>query len=284
MASIKPPLSSSFHSLENLSPEDRVLFHRFGCGRSAEAPYNIIHHAFEAIATAHGEVTAVHQHDGTTISYAALNQRANILANELRAQHGFSKGDRAVLVFSRSVDMVVFVLAVLKAGGQYVPVDGGVVPTETLSHIVADSEASVLLCMPKFKEKVGESVSLARRTSVAIVSVDGNSNLWTNGDDSDPAVQVSPQDGAYVIYTSGTTGLPKGVDVTHGGVTNTLLLEPAKLGITVGKKVAQQLNVGFDMGMPAFIVSCRLLLTVAFTRGLGDSCYDNERRHTLHTR
>jgi len=252
MGSVEPPAPApaGFHSLGNLSPKDRVLFHSFGRGRSAETPYNIIHHAFEAIAAAHGDAIAVHQHDGKTISYAALNRRANILANELRTQHGFATGDRAVLVFSRSIDMVAFILAVLKAGGQYVPVDGGVVPAETLSHIIVDSAASVLLCMPKYREKVEESVfsTSIRRTNVVIVSVDDNSNLWTDGDDSGPAVQVSPQDGAYVIYTSGTTGLPKGVDVTHGGVTNTLLLEPAKLGITVGKKVAQQLNVGFDMG------------------------------------
>ncbi|KAI1047099.1 hypothetical protein LB505_010061 [Fusarium chuoi] len=60
-------------------------------------------------------------------------------------------------------------------------------------------------------------------------------------------VEVGPDDGAYVIYTSGTTGRPKGVDVRHRGVTNTLLAEPSKLGIRPGRNVAQQLNVAFDM-------------------------------------
>lgn len=69
-------------------------------------------------------------------------------------------------------------------------------------------------------------------------------------DVSRPSVKVGPQNGAYVIYTSGTTGKPKGVDVRHGNVTNTLLAEPSKLGITVGKNVAQLLSVSFDMGKP----------------------------------
>jgi non-ribosomal peptide synthetase component F len=241
------PSSSSFNSLDSLPPEDRVLFNRFGRGRSLSNPYNVIHHAFEAIVLAHPNVIAVRHYDGTTITYLELNRRANILAQELRTKYGLEKGDRAVLVYSRCIEMVVFILAVLKAGGQYIPFDGGIIPTDTLGYAIRDSAAAIVLCLPRYREKVQQSVPTDLKSRVRILDVDVGSSLWESGNPENPEVGVGPEDGAYVIYTSGTTGRPKGVDVKHQGVTNTLLNEPSKLGITVGKNVAQQLNVGFDM-------------------------------------
>ncbi|KAK1962691.1 amino acid adenylation domain-containing protein [Colletotrichum sublineola] len=237
----------SFQSLESLSLADRVLFNQFSRGPSEFVPYNVVHHAFESIAAAHPDVTAVRHYDGTSITYRELNRRANVLANELRSTYGVRKGDRVVLVYSRCIEMVVFILAVLKAGGQYVPLDGGIIPEDTLGYDIADSNAPVVLCLPKFREKVLRSLPSDRRDLVKVVDLDGNDWLWKHGNAGHPGVIVNPEDGAYVIYTSGTTGRPKGVDVRHEGVTNTLLVEPSKLGIRVGKNVAQQLNVGFDM-------------------------------------
>ncbi|KAF4782750.1 amino acid adenylation domain-containing protein [Colletotrichum scovillei] len=237
----------SLHSLEQLSLADRVLFNQFSRGPSDVIPYQVVHHAFESIAAAHPDATAVRHYDGTTITYRELNRRANVLANELRGTYGLRKGDRVVLVYSRCIEMVVFIFAVLKAGGQYVPLDGGIIPEDTLGYDIVDSNAPVVLCLPKFREKVLRSVPSERRDRVRVVDLDANSWLWTHGNNGHPGVIVKPEDGAYVIYTSGTTGRPKGVDVRHEGVTNTLLAEPSKLGIRVGKNVAQQLNVGFDM-------------------------------------
>ncbi|KAF6802337.1 nonribosomal peptide synthetase 12 [Colletotrichum sojae] len=234
--------SRPFQSLESLSLADRVLFNQFSRGPSEVVPYHVVHHAFESIAAAHPDVTAVRHYDGTTITYRELNRRANILANELRTTHGLRKGDRVVLVYSRCIEMVVFIFAVLKAGGQYVPLDGGIIPEDTLGYDIADSQAPVVLCLPRFREKVLRSVPEDRRDVVRVVDLDENSWIWKHGNAGHPGVVVKPEDGAYVIYTSGTTGRPKGVDVRHEGVTNTLLAEPSKLGIRVGKNVAQQLN------------------------------------------
>ncbi|KAK4193181.1 putative Nonribosomal peptide synthetase [Podospora australis] len=244
MAAVLP---TSFQSLESLSPEDKVLFNCYGRGETILPPFTRVHHALEAIASQYPKATAVRHFDGTTISYGELDRRANILANELRTRYGFKQRDRAVLVYSRSIEMVIFIFAVLKAGGQYVPQDGGIVPPETLSYVISDSAARVVLCLPKFQEKVRQSLKLGQDHNVSVVSIDTHSDLWASGNATSPAVNIQPYDGAYIIYTSGTTGRPKGVDVTHSNVTNTLLLEPAKLGITVGKNVAQQLNVAFDM-------------------------------------
>lgn len=251
MGSLDQTPSFHFHSLENLSREDQRLFNLFGRGDRVKPRYTIVHHAFEAIAAAHPDAIAVRQHDGATITYGELNRRANILANHMISSHGLTRRDRVVLVFSRSIEMVLSIFAVLKAGGQYVPVDGGVVPPETLAHQISDSGASIVLCLPKHRPKVEHAASLILSAKeVAILPVDRTSTsaLWTYSNNaSNPAVESNPRDGAYVIYTSGTTGKPKGVDVTHMGVTHTVLVEPARLGITVGTKVAQQLNIGFDM-------------------------------------
>ncbi|KAK4445247.1 amino acid adenylation domain-containing protein [Podospora aff. communis PSN243] len=270
-------VSAPFRSLDNLSPEDQRLFNLFGRGAVVKPPHLIVHHAFEAIAASHPDAVAVQQHDGASITYAELNRRANMLANRLKTTHGIKKGDRVLLVVSRSIEMVVFIFGVLKAGGQYVPVDGGVAPVETLAHQITDSGAPLVLCLPKHRAKVEQSIASAGASHVKVLDLDLGNRLWTEGDAHNPGVDVNPQDGAYVIYTSGTTGKPKGVDAIHYGVTHMLLVEPSKLGITVGKKVAQQLNVGFDMCAWEILATLMNGGTLC-TRGSGDEAWTNTLR------
>lgn len=243
---------TAFYHLESLSPQDQVLFNQFSRGANVPIPYSVTHHAFEAVARNHPDVVAVRHYDGTSITYAELDRRANILANELINSYRLEKRDRVLLVYSRCIEMVVFIYAVLKAGGQYVPLDGAIVPEETLAYNIADSNATVVLCLPKFQSKVEQCMPTASKSKTVVLALDGFNALWTTGDSRRPDIEVNGKDGAYVIYTSGTTGRPKGVDVRHEGVTNTLLAEPSRLGVTVGSNVIQQLNVGFDMGKHSF--------------------------------
>src|SRR6187402_1625576 len=101
--------TNCFHSLETLSTEDKHLFSLFGRGKVAKPPHLLIHQAFEAIAAVHPDAVAVRQHDGVSITYDDLDKRANMLANSLKTAHGISKGDRVLLVVSRSIEMVVFI-------------------------------------------------------------------------------------------------------------------------------------------------------------------------------
>lgn len=169
-----------FYSTECLSTGVQRLFNRYSRGPAAHVPYGVIHHAFEAVARSHPEVVAVRHHDGTMISYAELERRANILANELIQKHSLQRGDRVLLVYSRCIEMVIFILAVLKAGGQYIPLDGAVTPEETLSYNITNSAAKVVLCLPKFIRKVEHCVSATTATA-ALLALDESSPIWRTG-------------------------------------------------------------------------------------------------------
>ncbi|KAI0022951.1 surfactin synthetase subunit 3 [Xylariomycetidae sp. FL0641] len=234
---------SSFHSLDRLSPADRTFFNKHGRGPQVEIPFPFVHQAFEHIVDTHPEATAVRQQDGQTITYGELERRANMLSNDMTRQ-GLRPGDRVVLVVSRSIAMIVGILAVLKAGAQYVPLDGGIVSEDSLQHIFTDTGARFVFCLRKFRAKVDRH---AGQTVQRVVELDTHFAGDRAGDEARPDLHLSPDSGAYVIYTSGTTGKSKGVDVRHRNVTNNLLVEPANLRIRVGTNVAQLLNISFDM-------------------------------------
>jgi len=169
------------------------------------------------------------------------------VANHLITNYNLQPKQRVVCVYSRSLEMTIFILGVLKAGCQYVPIDGSVVVEESLQHVIRDSGAPIILCLSSFEEKVERSMPLD--SDATIVAIDALDPLWRRGDTRNPEIAIGPYDGAYAIYTSGTTGAPKGVDVTHEGTCNTLLNEPGKLGITIGTNVSSILMLGFDMCM-----------------------------------
>ncbi|KAI8634877.1 acetyl-CoA synthetase-like protein [Xylariaceae sp. FL1651] len=233
----------SFHAIDNLSPEEQRLFNKFGRGPRVHIPFTLVHKAFENIVDNHPHVTAARHHDGTTISYQELDRRANILSNQLIGR-GLRPSGRVCIVVSRSIEFLVGIIAVLKAGAQYVPLDGGIVADTALDHIFSDTGAQFVLCLNKFRAKVQPHAS---KVEAEIVELDGHDQRRLSGNEVRPNVSVDPSSGSYLIYTSGTTGMPKGVDVRHRNVTNNLLVEPASLKITVGKNVAQLLNISFDM-------------------------------------
>ncbi|KAG5653702.1 hypothetical protein H0H81_011282 [Sphagnurus paluster] len=128
--------------LQSLSPIGRVLFSKFGRGEIRDPPFQCIHQAFEFQARSHPDYIAVEDlHE--TITYAHLDRQANCLAACLR-ERGVFPGTRVALLVERSICMVVGILAVLKAGAAYVPLDGNVVSSSTLTHALSDSDASLV--------------------------------------------------------------------------------------------------------------------------------------------
>ncbi|MFH8407405.1 amino acid adenylation domain-containing protein [Streptomyces sp. NPDC018019] len=140
-----------------------------------------------------------------SVTYGELDVEAGRLAAYLGGL-GVGRGDRVAVVLERSVDLVVALLGVWKAGAAYVPVDAGY-PAERIAFMLADSSPAAVVC------GAGTRAAVPVDTGVPLVELDA---LETP--DSTLHVPVSAGDVAYVMYTSGSTGTPKGVAVPHGSV------------------------------------------------------------------
>jgi amino acid adenylation domain-containing protein len=147
-----------------------------------------------------------------SLSFAALNARANRLANHLRAL-GVGPDARVGLCLERGTDAIVGLLAALKAGGAYVPLDPSY-PAARLRDMMADSAPVVLLTQASLRERIGS-------LGVPAVALDADAGAWAECAQENPArAGLTPEHLAYVIYTSGSTGRAKGVMVRHGSVVN----------------------------------------------------------------
>ncbi len=145
--------------------------------------------------------------DGTSLTYAELDARANRLAHRLIA-FGVRPEQRVGLLLRRSADLVVAVLAVVKAGGAYLPLDGRA-PVERMRLVLEQAGAAVLLTDPHWEDTAREA------HGGHVVVLDGD----TDGGQADRPLPAGHADGlAYVEFTSGSTGTPKGVAVRHRDV------------------------------------------------------------------
>ncbi|HEX2210446.1 MAG TPA: amino acid adenylation domain-containing protein [Longimicrobium sp.] len=144
---------------------------------------------------------------GTTLTYAELEARANRLAHHLRAL-GAGPEARVGICLERSAETLVAMLAVLKAGAAYLPLDPSY-PADRLAYMLEDSGAPLLVTQAALR-------TLLPTDGVKVVSVDEDASAIALKPADAPRAAVHPANAAYVIYTSGSTGKPKGVQVTHG--------------------------------------------------------------------
>ncbi|MGA4403099.1 amino acid adenylation domain-containing protein, partial [Ralstonia nicotianae] len=176
------------------------------------APYpqaSTIHGLFEAQVRRTPEAIAV-VHEGQQVSYAELNARANRVAHALR-RLGVGPDARVGLCAERSVELVIGLLGILKAGGGYVPLDPSY-PQDRLAYMLEDSAPVAVLAQSNTREQLGA-------LSVPVLDLDGPLEEAEH----DPQVTgLEPHHLAYVIYTSGSTGRPKGVVVEHRNTVNFL--------------------------------------------------------------
>ncbi|MEU0113783.1 amino acid adenylation domain-containing protein [Streptomyces bobili] len=226
--------------LSHLSLHDKALFWQFGQGPEVPVPDPLVHHAVERqAAAAPGAVAAEHQ--GTTITYGELNRRADRLAARL-VREGVRPGDHVGLFVRRSIPMLVGLLGTLKAGAAYVPQDIGLTPAAQLRHVIRTAGTRVVLTQSEHTLRVPPA-----DTGHRLVTLDDDLADLSTQEPVRLERPVRPDDGCYVLFTSGTTGKPNGVKVTHRNVANILLTEPGDLGIRPGDRVAQLLNIAFDM-------------------------------------
>ena len=199
-----------------------------------------VHELFEEQARRRPRAVAV-VYGGQELSYGELHDRSEKLAEYLRGE-GVTAGTRIALGMDRSLEMILGMLAVLKAGGVYVPLDPAY-PAERLVFLLNEVEASLILTVAeaasRFPPTAAKVICLNRDWSL----IDGHS-ARTSGTTEAPAA-VTSRDLAYVIFTSGSTGAPKGVAVSHRAITR-LVLNTNYLELGPQDRIAHLSNVCFD--------------------------------------
>jgi len=173
--------------------------------------------------------------DELSMTYEELNLKANVLAHRLRA---FGVGPEVLvgICVTRSLDMVVGLLAILKAGGGYVPLDPEY-PKSRLALLLADTQAPVLLTQ-------SELMDVLPQCDVQVVYLDQRLEP-DEGELHNPANINTADDLSYVIYTSGSTGQPKGVQISHRAVNRTVF-NNGYHEFTPKDKVGQAASISFD--------------------------------------
>jgi amino acid adenylation domain-containing protein/non-ribosomal peptide synthase protein (TIGR01720 family) len=184
-------------------PEEMQAATAQAAARRTFVPLPLIHERFAAQAKTRPNAVALTL-DNESLIYAALEEHANRLANRLIAA-GVMPGDFVGLAAERSFELIVGILAVLKAGAAYVPLDPAY-PMERLAFMAGDAKLAALLTAPELAERLAQN-------DLPVIALDEAASAQYP--DAAPEIRVSPASPAYVIYTSGSTGKPKGVVVSH---------------------------------------------------------------------
>ncbi|MGW1038082.1 non-ribosomal peptide synthetase, partial [Streptomyces antibioticus] len=173
--------------------------------------------------------------EGAELAYGELAARVDAFAGRL-ASYGVGPETVVAVALPRSVDLVVSLLAVLRAGGAYVPVDPDY-PADRVAYMLSDSRPALLVTDSATLPGLGEC-------AVTVVLVDGPVDEQKQL--AAPSVELRADHPAYVIYTSGSTGRPKGVVVPHGGLASLSRAQQDAFGVGPGSRVLQFAALSFD--------------------------------------
>ncbi|AKG35462.1 non-ribosomal peptide synthetase [Paenibacillus durus] len=179
-----------------------------------------------------------------TLSYEELNNRANRLARDLQT-NGVVAGKIVAIACQRSLDMIIGMLAVLKAGGAYLPLDIDY-PMERIAYMLQDSRTEMLLTQQDLAERFeDQSVKVILLDDLA--RANSATQKWDNLD-----LHMTDEHPAYVIYTSGSTGQPKGIVVGHGAICNHMQWMQAEFPLSASDRVLQKTAFSFDASVWEF--------------------------------
>jgi amino acid adenylation domain-containing protein len=169
--------------------------------------------------------------------YSQLNARANQLAHYLRKQ-GVGPHVLVGICAERSLEMVVAILGVVKAGGAYLPLDPAY-PSERIEFILHDAKAPILLTQQRLASAMPHS-------EAKVVCLDSDWNLVAKESEQNPTHSATPENLAYVIYTSGSTGKPKGVEIQHKALANLVAWHQRAYEVTGADRATQLAGPAFD--------------------------------------
>lgn len=212
---------------------------RRAMGAPADADERSIVDLVASAVASHGEAVAA-VFDDDRVTYAELDRRANRLARRLR-ERGCGNGDVVAVCAPRSLELVVALLAVLRSGAAYLPLDPDN-PPGRLEFLFTDSGAGTVLLPPDLAERFP-------RLAENAVLLDGTGD--DRGDDGSALLcpRPAPDDLAYVIYTSGSTGTPKGVEVSHRNVVSLLGSAGQSYGFGPGDTWTMFHSAAFDFSV-----------------------------------
>lgn len=210
LAAIAGAPETNYETLPLLTARERDLLSRLEPEREPAAAADGIHQLFEAqVKRTPSAICLVCQDQELT--YAELNARANQLAHYLQ-RTGLRPEDRVGLLLERSADLVVAILATLKAGAAYAPLDANS-PVQRLRYFIEDSAPKLLLTKANLASLASEVCAANRE--VEVIALDERQPQIARESESTPVSAVGPANLAYVLYTSGSTGFPKGVAIEH---------------------------------------------------------------------
>ncbi|KAL2911255.1 hypothetical protein HK105_209291, partial [Polyrhizophydium stewartii] len=232
---------ATVESLWTLSPAQQAAIARFSHGERVPLPFALVHHGFEARAKQHPDWRAV-EHGDAHLSYGDLDACGCALAAAL-ASHGVQRGSRVAVVMQRSIEFVVALVGVLKAGATIVPVDSSF-PADRIQFMLDDASVCAIVTTASEVDRIAQ-LSVGDR---AVVVADARA-LLASGASFTPAAQhtATGDDDAFIVYTSGSTGKPKGVPVPHKGVVNVAVYRAEPVGQTERARVMQFMAIGFDV-------------------------------------
>ncbi|MFJ2276117.1 amino acid adenylation domain-containing protein [Streptomyces sp. NPDC087866] len=236
------------HTYDLLTPAEHGRLIALGTGPADTLPATTVPSLFEEWARRTPGAPAVRD-ARTTLTYGELDARADALARHL-TERGVGPEDRVAVALPRTHELVVALLAVLKAGAAYLPLDPDY-PAQRLSYMLDDARPRLLLTTPALHRRLPEN-AVPHLCVGDLEAGDGTPGARR--------ARVQPANPAYVIYTSGSTGRPKGVVVTHRGVRAMARTQSERLRVGPGSRVLHMASVSFDA---AFWELCMGLLTGA---------------------
>lgn len=221
------------------SEERRQVGLEFSTGPERPVPDRCAHQLFEQQVAFRPQARAA-TFAGHSLSYGELNVAANQLAHELLAR-GIGRGSRVGVFLERSLDSLIGLLAILKAGAVYVPLDPAE-PRERLNLILTDARPALVLTESRLAERLGAF-------DLPLTVIDELKSALHGRSDADPDVRITGTDAAYTIYTSGSTGVPKGVVIEHHSLSAFLAAMCAEPGILAADRLLSVTPVTFDISL-----------------------------------
>ncbi len=186
----------------------KQILEEWGAKRAAYSPDKCLHQVFESQVEKTPEASAL-TFENRSLTYRELNERANQLAHYLIGLD--VRPDNLIgLYVERSVEIVIGLLGILKAGCAYVPLDPSY-PQERIQYLLDDSGTHILITQMHLLEKIPAHID-------NVICLDNETPIHTGSSKTNPVNYATPANLAYIIYTSGSTGQPKGVQITHENV------------------------------------------------------------------